>query len=59
MDKKKLAIYLQNGITNIKEDNKPMDEACWNYQHGLLLTGNEAKYVLTLIKKDIQNEQPK
>tara|TARA_R110000850_G_scaffold269686_1_gene402090 strand:- start:9 stop:191 length:183 start_codon:yes stop_codon:yes gene_type:complete len=41
---------LQDSVNSAIKDKEDMDYCSWNYQEGVLLTPNEAKFVIQLIK---------
>lgn len=52
MDKaQKLKDRLQASVDFAIEQKEDMDVSSWNYQEGILLTPNEAKLVIDLVKK--------
>ena len=42
--------YLKDEIKDIKKRNEDMDESSWNYEQGVLLSGNEAQGILDILK---------
>lgn len=45
----KLIKNLKRRINFMEEDDEDMDYCSWNYQEGILITGNEAKLFLELL----------
>ncbi len=36
-------------------DERDMDEISWGMQEGVLITGNEAKFIVEILKKHLKN----
>ena len=49
MNKQDLIKELEEQLKVIKPEN--MEEASWGYEKGVILSGNEAKAILKLLKK--------
>lgn len=52
INKKELIESLEEHINHIKDYDGDMDAASWGYQEGILISGNEAKLFLKLLKGD-------
>ena len=52
VNKKVLVKNLKEHINNCKLFNGNMDGASWRYQEGLVISGNEAKLFVKLLKGD-------
>ena len=49
---KKLIKRIKVDIKIMREHNEDIDESSFNYEYGILLTGNEAKILISAIKKN-------
>ena len=54
MEKEHLRGYIENlkeNVSDIKKRNEDMDDCSWNYEQGVLLSGNEAQNILNILEK--------
>ena len=56
MSIEKLTKRLQGSIDFALDNEEDLDSASWNYQEGILITVNEAKLLLDLVKNCFQKE---
>ena len=57
MNKEKLIVSLQRRVNFIVEEGEDLDSACWSYQEGILITGNEAELFIELLENDLNPNQ--
>lgn len=43
---KKIIEYLKSSVDNMETED--LDEVCWNYQKGILISGNDAKKIINM-----------
>jgi hypothetical protein len=44
-----LEIWLERSIESMEKYNEDMDTVSWGYQNGVLITGNQAKFILEIL----------
>jgi TPP-dependent indolepyruvate ferredoxin oxidoreductase alpha subunit len=42
---------LKNSVAFMEKEKEDMDEVSWQYQDGIILSGNEAKYIIEKLEE--------
>jgi hypothetical protein len=50
-ENEKLMDHLKSSVNFMEEHQEDMDEASWSSQDGVIITGNEAKYLIGVLEK--------
>lgn len=50
MENKELIEILERKIIDVKESDEDMDSASWGYEYGVLISGNQAEQIVSILK---------